>query len=217
MRDLDLEKRCSPDVLNPRLRCYTGSLLDEPDEQGLTVLHHAAKQGSPRLVQMLLEGGASAHVVDAHGWMPEHVARIEDNIAHADVIRAHLQRGGEEPDPVAESIAKAKSARRRTNMMASNKTFRAAVHRWYKKYDSSRGDSGGWPTESIEHAGIHHGLEAWVRTDAPCWAWAPPSHQEVNRPPRLISNKMGSLSLLRVRPLGRKLTSAISMSLCPQR
>ncbi|KAI7978644.1 hypothetical protein EIK77_006979 [Talaromyces pinophilus] len=66
--------------------------VDHVDDKGLTALHKAAASGHERIVQMILESRASAHMLDYLDDTALHKAVKSD---HLNIIRLFLKRGAE--------------------------------------------------------------------------------------------------------------------------
>lgn len=63
--------------------------LDHPDGKGSTPLHTAVTAGASRAVEILLEGGADQHFVDADGYPPLSLALLRDDPAIARLLLGH--------------------------------------------------------------------------------------------------------------------------------
>lgn len=67
--------------------------IDEVDHDGLSLLMHAARSGSPKCVQVLLEFGARVDHCDAHRNTPLHTAYASK---HAQVAALLIRNGASE-------------------------------------------------------------------------------------------------------------------------
>ena len=89
---LSMEQLTVQEKLQALMKTIDYSKLDGRSQSGFTILHHAAKEDRPDIIEFLVNSGSDINVGDDEGQTPLHKAAIFSNI---ESVKCLLEKGGD--------------------------------------------------------------------------------------------------------------------------
>ena len=148
--------------LAPILKCFTPELLNLGNYEGRSPLHLAAYYDNHVAARMMIEAGSDPAQADRMGWTALHLARATSARSVAGVLEANSPEIIDKPDSAGYTARNIKAKQDAlglgSNRMRDDAKFRSTVQQWYKQFNSSLGDTGGWDAAQLTSS-LHGGIE----------------------------------------------------------